>query len=95
MVSYKSVLGGYLEDTQARIEKDIAMFYENDIKMYYITEEAENSKRINHVIDLSVMYAKDAKSYLDKGDLFTAFASISYAHGLIDSVKEIFFSKDA
>ncbi len=95
MASYKSVLGEHLDDIKARIDKDIAMFYENDIKTYHMPEEAENSKSVNHVVDLSVMYAKDAKSYLDKGDLFTAFASISYAHGLLDSVKEIFFNKDA
>ncbi len=84
-----------MEDAKARIEKDIAMFYENNIEMYRMPEGMDNSKKVNYVVDLSVMYAKDAKSYLDKGDLFTAFASISYAHGLIDSVKEIFFNKDA
>ena len=35
------------------------------------------------------MYAKDSQSFLDKGDLYTSFASINYAHGLLDAVKAI------
>lgn len=34
-------------------------------------------------------YASDAQSYLDKGDLLTAFSCISYAHGLIDALKKL------
>lgn len=42
------------------------------------------------VFELSKMYASDAKSYLQKGDLYTAFSCISYAHGLLDALKELY-----
>jgi len=38
------------------------------------------------VVEMAKLYASDAKSYLDKGDIFTAFSCISYAHGLMDSI---------
>lgn len=41
------------------------------------------------VISLARDYASDAKSYLAKGDFYTAFSCISYAHGLLDALKEI------
>jgi hypothetical protein len=41
------------------------------------------------VIELSKMYAKDSKSYLDKKDFYTSFSCISYAHGLLDALKDI------
>jgi hypothetical protein len=64
-----------------RIEKDIRMFYDNLDKLENITDGD-----ILKVIELSKMYASDAKSYLDKGDLYTSFSCISYAHGLLDAV---------
>ncbi|MDE1868794.1 MAG: DUF357 domain-containing protein [Candidatus Micrarchaeota archaeon] len=66
-----------------RIEKDIRMFNDN------IGAARPEGKMQERVIELSKMYAKDAKSYLDKGDLFTAFSCISYAHGLLDAIREI------
>jgi hypothetical protein len=72
------------DDTKraARIEKDIAMFYANLAKMGRIEGEANAAK----VVELSEMYARDAESYLKKGDLFTSFSCISYAHGLLDAI---------
>lgn len=70
-------------DVIKRIEKDIALFNDN------INSVKSDDKSISHVIELSKMYAQDSKSYLDKGDLFTSFSCISYAHGLLDAVKEI------
>lgn len=66
-----------------RIEKDIRMFDEN------VNSVKPDGKMQERVVELSKMYAKDSKSYLDKGDLFTAFSCISYAHGLLDAIKEI------
>lgn len=71
------------DPTVKRIEKDIRMFDEN---VAAVSPDGELQER---VVELSRMYAKDAKSYLDKGDLFTAFSCISYAHGLIDAIREI------
>jgi uncharacterized protein len=74
------------EGVRKRIEKDIALFYKN---IEPLTAKPQDSKEINHIIELSQMYAKDSKSFLDKGELYTAFASINYAHGLLDAVREI------
>ncbi|MCL4373407.1 MAG: DUF357 domain-containing protein [Candidatus Marsarchaeota archaeon] len=73
------------ERTKERILKDIKLFYEsyNKMKPLGLAKDAER------VIELSEMYARDAESYLGKGDLYTAFSCISYAHGLLDAVKEM------
>ncbi len=42
-----------------------------------------------HVLELAMDYASDAKSYLGKEDFYTAFSCISYAHGLLDALKEL------
>ncbi len=46
-----------------------------------------------HVLELARDYASDAKSYLDKGDFYTSFSCISYAHGLLDALKEMLDKK--
>jgi hypothetical protein len=66
---------------RGRIEKDIALFYKS---IDAVKSRDDSSAK---VIELSKMYAKDSQSFLDKGDLYTAFASINYAHGLLDAVK--------
>ena len=65
-----------------RIEKDVRIFEEN-IKL--VTEAKLTTKELKTVVNLSKMYASDCQSYLQKGDLPTAFSCISYAHGLLDS----------
>lgn len=64
---------------RARIEKDIKMFHTNMSKL----RQAEVGRK---VVELSEMYARDSKSYLDKRDYYTSFSCISYAHGLLDAV---------
>lgn len=64
---------------RARIEKDIGMFYSN---MKKLGQGGVGRK----VVELSEMYARDSKSYLDKNDYYTSFSCISYAHGLLDAV---------
>ena len=64
---------------RSRIEKDIDEFYANIRKL----KPGEIGKK---TVELSEMYAKDSKSYLDKQDYYTAFSCISYAHGLLDAV---------
>ena len=41
-----------------------------------------------HAIDLAKRYASDAKYFLDKGDEFTSWGCINYAHGLIDAFRK-------
>lgn len=74
------------EGVRKRIEKDIDLFYKN---IEPLKSAPSNNKNISRVIELSEMYAKDSKSFLEKGDLYTAFASINYAHGLLDAIREI------
>lgn len=62
-----------------RIEKDIGEFYSN-LKRLKAGEAGRKS------VELSEMYAKDSRSYLDKSDYYTSFSCISYAHGLLDAV---------
>jgi hypothetical protein len=69
-------------DNKSRIEKDIAEFDAS-------VKSVERTQSNGRVIDLAKMYASDARSYLEKGDLYTAFSCISYAHGLVDALKEL------
>jgi len=71
-------------ELKVRIEKDITKFYDNVAKISAIKE----SKEVE-IVELSKMYASDAKSYLTKGELDTAFSCISYAHGLLDAVLKL------
>jgi uncharacterized protein len=64
---------------RARIERDINMFYESRSKL----KHGEIGKK---TVELSEMYARDSKSYLEKGEYYTSFSCISYAHGLLDAV---------
>ncbi len=71
---------------EARILKDIHMFGDS-IRGFDLSGKG---KKAEYVGKMSKAYASDAQSYLDKGDLFTAFSCISYAHGLLDALKELY-----
>ena len=66
-----------------RIKKDITLFEES------VTELDSLSRASNEeeVIELARGYYEDTKYYLEKGDYFTAFGCINYAHGLLDGIK--------
>jgi len=70
-------------DIRNRIEKDIALFKKN------VESVRSDDKAVARIIELSKMYAQDSKSYLEKGDFYTSFSCISYAHGLLDAAKEL------
>ncbi|MGC8538434.1 MAG: DUF357 domain-containing protein [Candidatus Micrarchaeia archaeon] len=72
-----------MEGVEGRIKKDIDIFYRN---VKFDTELSEDEKK---VVELAEMYAKDSQTWLEKGDLYTAFSSISYAHGLLDAIRKI------
>lgn len=74
-------------EIRERIEKDIAMFKQS-VEEIKKNPSARDGK-ILEVVKLSEMYASDSRSYLDKGDLYTSFSCISYAHGLLDAIKAI------
>ncbi|MEM3227612.1 MAG: DUF357 domain-containing protein [Candidatus Micrarchaeaceae archaeon] len=75
------------EKVESRIRKDIEMFDES-VKEYTAMQITPSAKE-KEIAALAAMYASDAKSYLKKGDLFTAFSCISYAHGLLDALKAL------
>jgi hypothetical protein len=62
-----------------RIEKDLIMFDKN-------MQEVEK----NDVTKMAYRYYVDAGYYLKKGDYFTAFGCINYAHGLLDAIRKEF-----
>ena len=72
-------------EVEARIRKDILLFSESVKKVGKVSLNEEERK----VVELAQMYAKDSESWLMKGDVYTAFASIAYAHGLLDAVLKI------
>ncbi|MCD6170829.1 MAG: DUF357 domain-containing protein [Thermoplasmata archaeon] len=61
---------------EERTEKDIKLFEKNIDKI-----------KDDKIKDMAYRYYKDAKYYLLKGDYFTAFGCINYAHGLIDAIR--------
>ena len=73
------------KDISERIEKDITMFKDSAEKLAAL----KLSVKEKEILELAISYSKDAKSWLEKGDLYTAFASISYAHGLLDALIRI------
>lgn len=74
-----------MQDISARIEKDIVMFSDSIEKL----KSVKLSAKEREVLELAIGYSKDAGSWLSKRDLHTAFASISYAHGLLDALIKI------
>jgi uncharacterized protein len=72
-------------EIEARIRLDIDKF-EGSMREIRSKKIDDKSKKI---VELAEMYAKDAESWLKKNDLYTAFASISYAHGLLDAIKKL------
>ena len=69
-------------DEKTRIKKDILMFEENLKKV----NQKDIDDRQREIIELASQYYEDSKYYLNKGDYFTAFGCINYAHGLLDSI---------
>lgn len=66
-----------------RIKKDIALFEESVAELDSLSLVENEEKVVEH----AKRYYEDTKYYLGKGDYFTAFGCINYAHGLIDGVK--------
>ncbi len=67
-----------------RIKKDIALFEDSIVELDSLSLDGDDEE----VVDLAKRYYEDTKYYLEKGDYFTAFGCINYAHGLIDGIKK-------
>ncbi len=77
-------------EIEERIRKDIKMFDES-IKEPGIAKIANGTdKKAESIVEMAKLYRSDAQSYLDKGDFYTSFSCISYAHGLLDAIKELY-----
>ncbi|MGC8571723.1 MAG: DUF357 domain-containing protein [Candidatus Micrarchaeia archaeon] len=72
---------GQSSNVKQRIEKDIKLFYNSLSKL----EKIRDAKSLK-IIELAKKYALDSKSFMDKGDYYTSFSCISYAHGLLDAI---------
>ena len=72
------------EEERTRIKKDIALFEESLIELDSLSRDDEEERITDH----AKRYYEDTKYYLEKGDYFTAFGCINYAHGLLDGIKK-------
>ena len=69
------------ESDEERILSDIKQFYQN-------IKEVEETPEREYAISQARSYCEDAKYFLEKGDAFTAWGCINYAHGLLDAFRK-------
>ncbi len=74
-----------MQEIEERIGKDIRMFDESVAEIEPRGLGADGQE----VLDAAKNYRKDAEAWLSRKDLYTAFASISYAHGLLDALRKL------
>jgi len=67
-----------------RIKKDISLFEDSVAELDPLSLDGNEKE----VVDNAKRYYEDTKYYLKKGDFFTAFGCINYAHGLVDGLKK-------
>lgn len=73
------------EDTVDRIHKDVQLFTKNIKEIHSIKMDSGETE----VMERARNYFEDTKYYLERGDLITSFGCITYAHGLLDSIRII------
>ncbi|HID19534.1 MAG TPA: DUF357 domain-containing protein [Methanophagales archaeon] len=66
-----------------RIKKDLRLFEVSIAELDSLSLDGNEEE----VVDNAKRYYEDTKYYLEKGDYFTAFGCINYAHGLVDGIK--------
>jgi hypothetical protein len=66
-----------------RITKDIALFESSLLEL----DQVALTKDEAEVVAQANRYYEDTKYYHEKGDYFTAFGCINYAHGLVDGIR--------
>ncbi|MHC1579418.1 MAG: DUF357 domain-containing protein [Candidatus Alkanophagales archaeon] len=72
------------EDGVRRTKNDIVTFEKNLKELLSGSELRAEQKTI---VELAARYCEDARFYLERGDVLTAFGCINYAHGLLDAVR--------
>ena len=74
------------EDGVQRIKNDIVMFKKN-LEKLLSTLSSEPRAELKRIVELATRYYEDARFYLERGDVLTAFGCINYAHGLLDALR--------
>ncbi|MBU4536055.1 MAG: DUF357 domain-containing protein [Euryarchaeota archaeon] len=71
---------------EERIKKDVGLLKKNleEIKSLDFTAKEKE------IIEMAENYQEDSLYYLEKKDFITSFGCITYAHGLIDSLRIIY-----
>jgi len=68
-------------DEEKRVKDDIVEFDEHYNSRINTANEKERV-----IFNLAKKYRDDSEHYMEKGDLFSAFGCITYAHGLLDGI---------
>ncbi|MGC9204908.1 MAG: DUF357 domain-containing protein [Candidatus Micrarchaeia archaeon] len=76
-------------EIEERISKDIKKFEISTIRYNRVNFDKLSKEDFDRIMEIAKMYASDASSWLEKRDYYTAFASISYAHGLLDALLKL------
>ncbi|HDS45736.1 MAG TPA: DUF357 domain-containing protein [Methanomicrobia archaeon] len=72
-------------DELERITKDLTLFERSLVELDSVALTVEEETVVAH----AKRYFTDTAYYLKKGDYFTAFGCINYAHGLVDSLRNV------
>jgi len=90
----KEILGAEEELVESykppRYERERARSY--ILKVEKVLDEIQiraDSERVMEVIEIVKSYLEDSKRFLENGEVFNAVAAVSYAEGLLDSLRNI------
>lgn len=70
---------------EERVKKDLREFEESMREV----EKAKPPAALQENLARAKNYYNDSKYFLEKGDLFTAWGTINYAHGILDAVRRV------
>ena len=71
--------------TEERLRKYFSLTEEAFEKAKSSKEKIKINKSREKILDMVKRYIDDAHYFENKGDIVTAFASLSYAHGFLDA----------
>ena len=90
----KEILGAEEELVESykppRYERERARSY--ILKVERVLDEIQiraDSERVMEIIEIVKSYLEDSKKFLENGEVFNAVAAVSYAEGLLDSLRNI------
>ena len=68
-----------------RVESDMKQFEESIRELEERKDEWDNWMKEN--TERAMNYYNDAKYFMEKGEVFTAWGTINYAHGILDALR--------